>query len=95
LATSLVGAAVGLVLGVAVAQTLAGMGMFMIFGHQSELALDLPLLLTVFLGAVVISIVSALLSSEVAVRETAISSIRNLQAEPAPEVDLESLLGGG
>ena len=95
LSTSLVGAAVGLVLGVAVAQTLAGMGMFMIFGHQSELALDLPLLLTVFLGAVAISIVSALLSSEVAVRETAISSIRNLQAEPAPAVDLEALLGDG
>jgi hypothetical protein len=93
LLTSLVGAAVGIAFGVAAARTLSELGVFVVFGHQAELALDLPLLVVVLLGAVAISIVSALLSSEAAVRETAISSIRRLEAEPGPEVDIEALLG--
>jgi hypothetical protein len=38
---------------------------------------------------------SALVSAEVAVRETPIASIRNLGPEPLPERTMEELLGEG
>ncbi len=93
LVTSLVGAAIGLGLGVITTIALSDLGVFVVFGHRAELAPDLPLLVLVLMGAVAISIVSALLSSEAAVRETAIASIKRLEAEPGPEIDLEELLG--
>lgn len=93
LGSGLAGAAVGAVLGVASALALAGSGVFMVFGHRLELSLDPALLASVLLGAVLISVSSALVSAELAVRETIVSSIKRLPNEGPPPVDVDELLG--
>jgi ABC-type antimicrobial peptide transport system permease subunit len=93
LGSGLAGAAVGAVLGVASALVLAGSGVFMVFGHRLELSMDPTLLASVLLGAVLISVSSALVSAELAVRETIVSSIKRLPNEGPPPVDVDELLG--
>jgi ABC-type lipoprotein release transport system permease subunit len=64
-----------------------------IFGHQFTLDVNSSLLVLVLLGAVGISVLSAMASAAVAVRETAIKSIRNLEDEPEPPIDVDRVLG--
>lgn len=86
------GAALGVGLGVAVADLLSRSGAFVLFGHQMALEPDTGLIVLVLLGAVAIGVSSALVSSMVAVRETAISSIKRLEPLPGPGPDAEELL---
>ncbi len=93
LATGLVGALAGIVLGVLTAEGLSRWSAFSLFGHELNLAVDPGLLAVVLLAAVAISIASALASTLAAVRETAIRSIRSLEEEAAEPVDVDQLLG--
>jgi ABC-type lipoprotein release transport system permease subunit len=79
LRSGLAGAAVGIVLGVLVVDSMSRSGLFMVFGHTLALELDLWLLLMVLLASVVISVGTALWCSMAASRESAIVSIRGLE----------------
>jgi hypothetical protein len=90
-----IGAVAGVFVGLLVTVWLTRSGAFMIFGHQLSLEIDSTLMALAALGAAAISGSSALVSAEVAVRETPIASIRNLGPEPLPERTMEELLGEG
>ncbi|UCE80481.1 MAG: FtsX-like permease family protein [Methanobacteriota archaeon] len=75
----LIGSAVGVVAGIAVAVWLASAGMFTAFGHTLTFEPDTSLLLLIVVGAVAISAGSSLVSAEIAARESPISSIRDLE----------------
>ncbi len=92
LENGLAGAAIGLALGVAAADTISKSGAFILFGHELSLGLDTELLLLILLGAVAISVVTALVSAMLAVRETALSSIRRLDRQDGPSRDEEVVL---
>jgi len=79
LRSGLAGAAVGIVLGVLVVDSMSRSGLFMVFGHTLALELDLLLLLMVLLASVAISVGTALWCSMAASRESAIVSIRGLE----------------
>lgn len=89
----LVGAAAGVLAGLAFTVWLARSGAFFVFGHQLSLEADTSLLALIALGAVVISVCSAFVSAEAAARETPIASIRRLEPEPVREKSVEELLG--
>jgi len=91
----LVGATVGVLIGAAVTVWLSRSGAFLVFGHQLSLEVDASLLVMMAVGAVAISVCSAFVSAETAVRETPIAAIKGLEPEPLPEVDIEELLGEG
>ena len=93
LENGLAGAALGIAFGVLLVEWLSGSGLFVIFGHEFTLDVNSNLLVLVLLGAVGISVLSAMASAAVAVRETAIKSIRNLEDEPAPPIDVDRILG--
>jgi len=93
LETGLGGAALGVAFGVALADTLSKSEVFVIFGHGFRLELDAGLLVMVLVGAAAISVVSALASAMMAVRESAIASIRKLGEESREPPDLERLIG--
>ncbi len=81
LGVSLIGSSVGVASGLLVAVALARSDMFVVFGHVLELDLGPAVAMLIFAGAVAISLVSALASAELAVRETAMTSIRDLPEE--------------
>ncbi len=88
----LMGAAIGLVAGIACAIALVRSGVFVVFGHSLDFDISLGPLMMILVGAISISLVSALVSAEMAVRETAISSIRDLSQENISQIDIETLL---
>jgi len=88
-----IGAVAGVVTGLLVTIWLTQSGAFMVFGHQLSFEADALLLMSVAAGAAVISVCSAFVSAEVAVRETPIVSIKMLEPEPPPERSIEELLG--
>ncbi len=92
LVVSLIGSSVGVASGLFVAVALARSDTFVVFGHVLELDLGPAVAMLTFAGAVAISLVSALASAELAVRETAMTSIRDLPEDDGqqPE-DLEPL----
>lgn len=87
------GAALGVALGVVAADLLSKSDVFVIFGHGFRLELDTALLVLVLLGAVAISVMSALASAMMAVRETAIRSIRKLGEDSAEPLDVQRVIG--
>jgi ABC-type antimicrobial peptide transport system permease subunit len=89
---SLAGAAIGISLGVVIADAISRSDLLVLFGHRFRVDLDANLLLLLLLGAVAISVSSALISMMVAVRETTIRSIRKLDAEPEKPVDVEAAI---
>lgn len=93
LVAALAGSGIGVVSGLFVAGVLVRSDVFVVFGHVLEFALSLGMVMLTLVGAVAISIVSALASSEIAARETAISSIKDLPEEDGPQQDVAELLG--
>ena len=75
-----VGSAVGIVAGIAVSMWLTQAGAFVAFGHTLAFDVDTSLLAIVAVGAAAIAVASALASAELAVRETPMASIRDLDA---------------
>ncbi|OGS56772.1 MAG: hypothetical protein A3K60_03830 [Euryarchaeota archaeon RBG_19FT_COMBO_56_21] len=93
LVKGLAGASIGLVIGLVTAEWLSRSGVFMLFGHRLTIDWSEGLLLLVLVAAVAISVVSALVSALVAVRETTISAIRNLPEEGVRlQEDLQSIV---
>ncbi|MBU1158923.1 MAG: FtsX-like permease family protein [Candidatus Thermoplasmatota archaeon] len=88
----LMGAAIGLVAGIACAIALVRSGVFVVFGHSLDFDISLGPIMMILAGAISISLVSALVSAEMAVRETAISSIRDLSQENISSIDIDTLL---
>lgn len=88
----LAGASVGLLVGLFVADQLSRTGVFMLFGHELRIDWNEELLLLILVSAVVISVASALASAIVAVRETAIGSIRSVQTEQPRPPEIEEVL---
>ena len=80
---ALAGAAVGIALGIIMADQLSRSGLFFLFGHKFVLEMNTGLLVLMLFGAVGISILSALASARVAIRESSIRSIKRLEEEPA------------
>lgn len=85
LGAALAGSLIGVASGLAVTSALVGSGAFVIFGHVLEFGLSAWLVLLTLAGAVAISLVSAITSSELAVRETAISSMGEFPEDNDPE----------
>lgn len=81
----LIGALVGVVAGLAVAALLMRSGAFVIFSHEFGFEADVPLLVLISASAATISVLSSLVSAEVAVRETPIAAMRKL--DPAANFD--------
>lgn len=86
------GSAIGLALGVIVADFLSRSDQFLLFGHELRLTIDTGFLLLVFGAALVICVCSALVSSEMAVRQTAIVSIRGTEEAPPERKKIDELL---
>ena len=93
LAVALSGAVLGMVAGAVIAGQLSSAGVFVVFGHELELSLGGGIVAVILLATVLISVSSALVSAELAARETAISSIKKLPEEPGEPVDVAALLG--
>jgi hypothetical protein len=92
LENSLGGAALGIAFGVIITDMLSRSGVFVLFGHEIQLSLDAGLLVLLLVGAVAISVSSALASAMIAVRETTIRSIKKLQEEEPEPIDVERLI---
>jgi putative ABC transport system permease protein len=92
LENSLGGAALGIAFGVIITDVLSRSGVFVLFGHEFQLSLDAGLLILLLLGAVAISVSSALASAMIAVRETTIRSIKKLQEEEPEPIDVKKLI---
>jgi putative ABC transport system permease protein len=88
----LAGSAIGMALGVIVADWLASSDRFLLFGHELRLTMDTGFLLLVFAAALAICVASALVSSEEAVRETAIGAIRGTEEDKAERIEVDELL---
>jgi hypothetical protein len=73
---------------------LVSAGAFSVVGHVLEFGVDLRLGLLTLVGIVAISLMSSVASAEFAVRESAMSSIRDLPEEEAPEQDVQQPLKG-
>jgi len=89
--SGLLGAAVGIALGILLSQGLSRYGMFTVFGHTLSVGFDLQLLVTVLLAAVAISVMTALQSSLVASRESVVSSIKGSEDESDQSAEAEDL----
>ena len=93
LETSLAGAGIGIAFGVVIADTISKSDLLVLFGHRFQLDMDTSLLILILLGAMAISVASALASAMMAVRETAITSIRRLEEESGERLDVVELIG--
>ena len=93
--TGLAGALIGIGLGVLTVDLLSRSNAFNLFGHQFLVTVDVGQLAIVLLAAVAISVASALASMLVAVQETTITSVRDLEGEAAEPLDANELLGDG
>ena len=92
LVRGLAGASIGLVVGLVIAEWFSRSGVFMLFGHKLTIDWSEGLLLLILATAVAISVVSALVSTMIAVRETTISAIKNVPGENAsPQEDVQSI----
>jgi ABC-type antimicrobial peptide transport system permease subunit len=85
LENALAGAAIGVAFGIIIADWLSRSGLFFLFSHELTLNFDTSLLVLLIMGTVAISIASALSSAMVAVRETAIRSIKGLGEDAIEE----------
>ena len=92
LENSLGGAALGIAFGVITTDLLSRSGVFVLFGHEFQMTLDVGLLILLLIGAVAISVVSALASAMIAVRETTIRSIKKLKEEEPEPIDVEAMI---
>jgi len=92
LENALAGAAIGIALGIIAADQLSRSGVFFLFGHEFALDVNTSLLVLVLFGAVAISVPSALVSATVAVRESAIRSIKRLEEESDEQSRIDELL---
>jgi ABC-type antimicrobial peptide transport system permease subunit len=92
LENGLAGAAIGVASGVIIADALSRSNLLVLFGHGFRFSLDANLLLLILLGAVVISVASALVSVRQAVQETTIKSIRRLEEGQGEPLDVEELI---
>jgi len=88
----LIGASAGLAIGLAAAEWFSRSGIFMLFGHELAIEWSRGLFVLILASAAVISLLSALVSALIAVRESTISAIRNLPDEDvSPRQDLQSI----
>ncbi len=94
LVASLAGSVAGVGAGMLVSMWLVSSGAFSVVGHVLEFGVDLGLVALTLAGVVAISLVSAVASAEFAVRESAMSSIRDLPEEEAPEQDPDRPIEG-
>ncbi len=78
---SLIGASVGLLVGLGAAEWLSSSGVFLLFGHELAIEWNGNLLLLILAGSVLISLASALISAQLALRETTIAAIRVLEED--------------
>ncbi len=78
LETGLAGAAIGVVLGILVAEGISRSGAFMVFGHTLMLETDTQLLVMVLVAAVAVSVCTALWCAMNASRQSTIASIKGL-----------------
>lgn len=92
LVMSLAGSAIGVASGLLVAIVLVRSDAFVVFGHVLEFGVSIDIIVLTLVGAVLISLASALVSAELAVRESAMSSIRDLPEEDGPGPDASELL---
>jgi len=95
LVAALAGSVVGVASGLLIAVALVRSDAFMVFGHVLEFGVSAGIVLLTLVGAVAISLVSALASAEIAARETTISSIKDLPGDEGPQPDVSELLGEG
>ncbi|GEM_PF-1038448 len=95
LSAALAGSAVGVASGLIIAVALVRSDAFVVFGHVLEFGVSVGIVILTLVGAVAISLVSALASSELAARETTISSIKDLPGEEGPQPEVSELLGEG
>ena len=86
------GGVAGVLLGIGAVAVLSSFGGLMVFGHELALSLDVRVALLSLLGAVLISMASALATAELAARETTIASIKRLQPEASPPLDVDEIL---
>lgn len=96
LAVSVVGAAIGVMLGLALAVALLESGSIMIFGHAiiSSYSIGSSVAGTVILiGSVVICVATSLAAAEVAARSTPISSIRKTEEDRSDHRTVDEALG--
>jgi ABC-type antimicrobial peptide transport system permease subunit len=92
LENSIAGAAIGIAFGVIIVDAISKSDLLVLFGHRFHLDINTNLLVLLLLGAVAISVSSALASAMMAVRETTIRSIRRLEDEAGEPVDVEELI---
>ncbi len=92
LESGLAGAAIGVAAGVIIADSLSRSNLLVLFGHGFRLSLDANLLIMILLGAVVISVASALISVRLAIQETTIRSIRRLEEDQGEPLNVEKLI---
>lgn len=92
LESSLAGATIGIAFGIVIADSISKSDLLVLFGHRFHLDLDTNLLVLLLLGAVAISVSSALFSAMMAVRETTIRSIRRLEEEPGEPIDVDAAI---
>lgn len=90
--TGLVGALIGIGLGILTVDLVSRFHSFEIFGHRFMVTVDVGLLIIVLLSAVAISVASALASMFAAVQETTISSVKDLEGEALEPIDANDLL---
>ena len=92
LQNGLAGAAIGIAFGVIVADGISRYSLLVLFGHRFHVDLDTNLLLLLLLGAVAISVASALISAMVAVRQTTIRSIKKIEEDEGEPVDVDEAI---
>jgi ABC-type lipoprotein release transport system permease subunit len=89
---SLAGAAIGIAFGVIIADSISRLSLLVLFGHRFRVELDTNLLVLLLLGAVAISVASALVSAMVAVRETTIKTIKKIEEDVGEEIDVDKAI---
>ncbi|UCE45818.1 MAG: FtsX-like permease family protein [Methanobacteriota archaeon] len=82
-----IGAVIGIIAGITVTYALTRAGAFIAFGHALVFEPDVYVLALITGWTAVISVASSLASAEVAVRESPLSSIRNLDGRNSIEAD--------
>lgn len=93
LGASVAGAVAGVAAGLAAASAMVRSGAFTVFGHVLTFEIDFGPVLVILLGAVAISLVSALASMGLAAKETAVASMSGLPEMGPDPRDLSELHG--
>jgi ABC-type lipoprotein release transport system permease subunit len=92
LENSLAGAAIGIAFGVIIADSISRLSLLVLFGHRFRVELDTNLLVLMLLGAVAISVASALVSAMVAVRETTIKTLKKIEEDADEAIDVDNAI---